>query len=300
MNIFFKIGNYVKSNLKYYKLKSLDKAKYKSFYEEEYLKRTGEVLNIDHPQKFTEKMQFAKLNLNTPLKSKLSDKFEVRDWVKNKIGPQYLIPLLGVWDDPTEIDFDSLPEQFVLKMNNGSGTNIFINNKEDINKKEILNRFKKWFRKNFAYIGDLQPHYAGIKPRVIAEMNIKVPNENLIDYRFICFDGKVHYCWVDFYTDNNIHYSNIYNTDWELQPWRFEPMENTPYSITRPEKFDEMLELATRLAQNFSHVRVDLYNVNGKIYFGEMTFTSTGGFRLIKPETYNYKLGDLWDISGDN
>lgn len=153
---------------------------------------------------------------------------------------------------------------------------------------------------NFAFSGDIQLHYKNIEPQIVAEKYIKKENQPLIDYRFICFDGIVYFCWVDFYTDDNIHYSNIYDLEWNLQPWRFEPMQNTPYELSRPQNFEKMIDIAKNLSRGFSHVRVDLYNVNGKIYFGEMTFTSTGGYRLISPEKYNYELGKLWDITGDN
>lgn len=289
-----------KKNAKYYYLMKLHPSRYEDFLKKEYVKRTGEVLNLEKPQKFTEKMQYAKLHLSSPQKTRLSDKYEVREWVAEQIGTEYLVPLLGVWDSAEEINFDLLPQKFILKVNSGSGTNIVVKNKDNLDKNKAIRQLNYWTRRDFGYDGDLQLHYVDIKTKIIAEKYIKPQNKPLIDYRFICFNGEVHFCWLDFYTDDGRHhYSNIYDTNWELQPWRFEPMQNTPNEIRKPKNFDKMLFIAKKLSQGFSHVRVDLYNIEGKIYFGEMTFTSTGGFRLITPEKYNFMLGNLWNISDE-
>lgn len=278
-----KIKGLMNVGIKNIYLSTLPTSKYKSFLSKEYKHKTGEVLNIETPKKYTEKMQYAKLYLNSPLKTELSDKYLVRKWVSDRIGSEYLIPLIGVWNNFSEINFNKFPNQFVLKLNNGSGTNIIVKDKTDFNYSKSKMRFKRWMNINYALAGDIQPHYGDIKNKIIAEEYIKDSTGQLNDYKFFCFDGKVYYCWV-FVQDDNERYGNVYDLDWNLQDWRFRDRKNTPYNVPKPPNFNHMVELATLLSNGFSHVRVDLYNVDGVIYFGEMTFTSSGGFNPIIPE----------------
>src|SRR5699024_9307343 len=179
-----------------------------------------------------------------------------------------------------------------------SGWNMIVKNKNKVNHmitKRILNN---WLNKNFAFYRYLQLHYKDIKPKIIAEKYIQDFRRQLNDYKLCCIDVEVYFCWV-FVEDDNERYGNIYDLNWKLQPWRFKNRNNTPYKVKKPENFDTMIEIAKKLSKDFSHVRVDLYNVDGKIYFGEMTFTSSGGYHLIIPEEYNYKLGELWKIESE-
>src|SRR5699024_9361647 len=137
------------------------------------------------------------------------------------------------------------------------------------------------------------------KPKIVAEEFIEDSKGQLYDYRFLCFNGKVYYCWVGLDGENQ-RYGNIYDLEWNLQSWTFTGLPNTPFEVSIPENFEEMVSIATKLSKKFSHVRVDLYNVDGKIYFGEMTFTSSAGYRLITPDKYNYKLGNFWDIKNSD
>lgn len=296
MNKFIK---FLKREYRYYHLKNMDKSDYPNFLENEYKKQTGYNLDLSNPQTYTEKMQYSKLYKNDdPLKTLLTDKLLVRDWVADKIGDEFLIPLLGAWDNYKEIDFDVLPDQFVLKTNHSSGWNLIVKDKNDINHFKEKIRFTRWINKEFAYINDLQLHYKDIEPKIIAEKYMEDSNGKLNDFKFLCFDGNVYYCWVDVGRHER-HYRNVYNLDWELQPWTQHTYGNAPYSIEKPKNFERMVEIAKKLAEGFSHVRVDLYNVDGNIYFGEMTFTNSGGYELIYPEEYNYKLGELWNVKHD-
>lgn len=286
----------IKTEIKYQYIKKMSSDKYEGFLEQEYLKRTGEELNIKEPQKYTEKVQYAKLYLNSPLKTRLSDKYLVREWVENRIGTKYLIPLLGVWDDFSEIDFEKLPNEFVLKLNNGSDTNVIVKDKSNINFEKTKIKFDKWLDINFGYYKDIQLQYKNIKSKIIAEKFIEDSNGKLPEFKFFCFNGKVYYCWFIINEKDN-EYRNVYDLNWDLQPWNINNIyENYQKKLPKPENFDEMVKIAETLCQGFSHVRVDLYNVDGKIYFGEMTFTSGGGYSLIYPEKYNYSLGKLWDL----
>lgn len=287
----------IKSKAKYYLLKNMSPNRHASFYKKEYKKRTGEELNLENPEKYSEKMQYAKLHLNTSMKTKLSDKYAVRNWISDKVGEEFLIPLLGVWNSFSEINFDSLPNKFVLKTNHSSGWNLVVEDKSQIDFKKAKKDFDKWLNRDFSYFGDIQLHYKDIEPKIIAEEFIEDTDGELHDYRFLCFNGEVHFCWVDIDIDSeNQRYGNVYDLDWNLQPWTLDGLPNTPYKVEQPDAFKEMINIAETLSEGFSHVRVDLYNIDGKIYFGEMTFTSTGGYRLIHPEKYNYVLGDLWKL----
>lgn len=280
--------------LNYTLVKNMAPKNYVKYLKIAYKIRTGEKLNLKNPQKYTEKMQYSKLYCSTLLKAKLTDKYLVREWVKEKIGTDYLIPLLGVWNDFSEIDFNQLPNQFVLKTNHGSGTNIIVKDKNQFNYEESKKIIDKWMKTNFAYAG-LELHYKDIQPKIIAEKYITDSTGQLNDYKFLCFDGEVFYCWVDVGRQTK-HYRNVYDLDWQLQPWNQYTYDNSPNEIKKPENFEKMINLAKKLSQGFSHVRVDLYNVNGKIYFGEMTFTNGAGYELIYPEKYNYMLGELWNL----
>lgn len=278
---------------KYYGMKT--DSQRKNIVARQYKSISGEKLNWDNLQTYNEKMQLYKLYGSNSNKAKLADKYRVREWVAETIGKEYLIPLLGVWDEFEEIDFSKLPNKFVLKTNHAAGTNIIVSDKANFNKKEAKILFNNWLKVNYAYFSSYQMQYEKIERKIIAEKYIQDSNGELNDYKFLCFNGKVYYCWIDIgrYSDR---YRNIYDLDWNLQPWNISPYGNTPYKIERPENYQEMVKIAQKLCQGFSHVRVDLYNVDGKIYFGEMTFTTTGGFKSIVPEKYNYMLGDLWNL----
>src|SRR5699024_7088976 len=203
-----------KFEFKYMYLRFLPKYKYESFLKKEYKKRVGEDLNIKKPEKYTEKIKYAKLYLNSPLKSDLSDKYKVREWVEEKIGSEYLIPLLGVWDKFSDINFEKLPSKFVLKMNNGSATNIVVKDKEKLDYFKAKIKFMLWMNRNFAFTGDIQPHYADIHPKIIAEKYMEDSTGGLADYKFLCFNGEVYYCWVDVGRFDK-HYRNVYDLNWK-------------------------------------------------------------------------------------
>lgn len=295
-NMFKEIYFSIKEKINYTYLINADPKDYQTITKHRYKQKTGKNLDFDNLNTYTEKMQYAKLYLNTPLKTKLADKYAVREWVSNKIGDKYLIPLIGVWDNYADINFDELPNKFVFKANHGASWNLIVKDKKSIEHKREKIKFDKWMSKNFAFsTGTIQLQYRDIKPRIIVEKYIEDSKGELNDYKFLCFNGKVYYCWIDVGRYSN-HYRNVYDLEWQLQPWNQHTYENTPFNVEKPENFEEMIEVAKILCQGFSHVRVDLYNVDGKIYFGEMTFTNGSGHELIYPEQYDYNLGELWNI----
>jgi len=258
-----------------------------------YEEKIGHALNWDAPKAYTEKIQWAKLYDKDPRKTLLSDKYRVREWVAEKIGEEYLIPLLGVWDSFDEIDFSALPKQFALKTNHGSGTNEIVKDKSAIKRKRLKRKFDNWMAMDFAYAAYFEMHYTGIERKIIAEQYLETELGDLPDYKFLCFDGQPHFFWVDTGRYSN-HTQNVYNMEWELQSWGKAAYARSDKPIDKPKNFEKMVEIVKILAQDFAHVRVDLYNVNGKIYFGEMTFTNGSGLDRIVPGEYDFRLGELW------
>lgn len=217
-----------------------------------------------------------KLYDSTPLKTRLADKYLVRDWVKEKIGEEYLIPLLGVWDSFDEIDFDKLPDQFVLKANHGCGWNIIVRDKSTFDKEEARKQFDIWMHTNFAFKWGLELHYMNIPPKIIAEQYLENINNDLYDYKVFCFDGKAES--IMFLSDRKQKLKmSFYDLQWNKLPFVYSYPQN-PDDIPKPMNLKLMKGLAEKLAEGFPHVRVDFYVLNdGSIKFGEMTFTSAGG-----------------------
>lgn len=261
-----------------------------------YKKRTGKNLNLNDPQTFNEKIQWSKLYDSTPIKTRLADKYLVRDWITEKIGNKYLIPLLGVYNSFEEIDFNKLPNQFVIKCNHGCGYNIIVKDKTKMNLKDIKIKLNKWLVENFALKYGLELHYRDIKPKIIIEQFIenKKSKGDLYDYKFWCFNGKVYY--IQFLSERNLDGLKMafYDKQWNKQNFTYSyPLDIK--NIEKPSNLDEMIELAEKLSAEFNHVRVDFYRMDdGTIYFGEMTFTSASGTCKWNNEEINKKLGKLF------
>ena len=257
-----------------------------------YERVTKQCLDLKNPKTFNEKIQWLKLYDSTPLKTKLADKYLSRDWVKEKIGEEYLIPILGVWDSFFEIDFDKLPNQLVLKVNNGSGENFIITDKSSIDRDLLEQKISFWLNRNYAFAFGFELQYMNIPPKLIAEQYMADLSGDIYDYRFFCFNGSPKYIWVDVGSGTTHHKRSIFDLDWNLQPYKV----NYPYIDPEPQKpktLDEMIRLATILSKDFSFVRVDFYSVNNRIYFGEMTFTPQSGVGKWEDETQNRHYGDL-------
>ena len=278
------------------RLESLPEEKYNDLIEKEYLKVFGNILDWNNLRTYTEKMQWEKIYDKNPIKTTLTDKYAVREWVEGKIGKDYLIPLIGVWDSFDNIDFDLLPKQFVLKTNHGTGTNLIVKDKYKINMRRAKRMFDDWMKTDYAFTNSLQLHYRDIKRKIIAEKYLETNLGELQDYKFLCFDGKPCFCWVDLGRYSK-HTRTVFDMNWKLQPWTQASYGIANYDIPMPKNFDMMIDIANILSKGFSHVRVDLYNVDGKIYFGEMTFTNGSGLDPIIPKEYDKVLGDYWKLS---
>lgn len=283
-------------NLEYRLYKYMSYDKYEEALADWFYSRTSERLNLSMPQTFNEKIQWLKLYDNSPEKTILADKYLVREYVANTIGDQYLIPLLGVWDSVEEIDFDSLPNSFVLKANHGSAMNIIVKDKKLLDISLAKTKMKNWLAVNYAYNGGFELQYAKIPPKIIAEQYIEHVDD-LRDYKFLCFGGEVKYVWVDSsrYKD---HRRDFFDLQWNHLDVAI-AYPNAEEPPIRPANLEKMVELAGQLCQGFIHVRVDLYDVNGQIYFGEMTFTSGNGTEKFTSQEFAYQLGSLIELPMD-
>ena len=261
-----------------------------------FFEKTGEILNLDNPKTFNEKIQWMKLYDSTPIKTQLADKYLVRDWVKEQIGEEYLIPLLGVWDNFDDIDFDKLPQKFVLKCNHGCKYNIIVKDKNALDIEETKIQVNNWMYEDFAFVNGFQMHYSPIPHKIIAEEYIENNYNDLYDYKFWCFDGRVEY--IQFLAERNCGglKGAFYDRNWVRQEFVSNPYDMT--NIKKPDNLDKMIELAQKLSQGFNYVRVDFYRLNnGKIYFGEMTFTPASGRMKWNPEKYNMIMGEKIHIN---
>lgn len=284
----------MRSDILYLRYRSLSPEKYANEIKEWYFSTTGHHLNLENPRTFNEKIQWLKLYDSTPLKTKLADKYLVREWVAEKIGSEYLIPLLGVWDKFDDIDFDQLPDQFVLKANHGSGWNLIVKDKATFDKKDAKRKFRYWMHTNYAYQAGLELQYRDISPKIIAEKYIEnIDLADLPDYKVHCFGGIPMYIQ---YIGGRAHQETkeiFFDTDWN-------PMEFTytypkyDVSIPKPKNLDQLLALSHCLSEDFAYVRVDFYILqDGSFKFGELTFTPASGCDHWNPPKYDAILGEL-------
>lgn len=256
-----------------------------------YKKSFGKPLNLDNPKTFDEKVMWLNLYDANPLKTQLADKYSVRKWVSEKIGEEYLIPILGVWDSFDEIDFDSLPNQFVLKANHGSSWNIIVKDKSNFDVAEAKQKFNHWMNLNYGFLEIIQLQYINIPPRIIAEKYLENNNGELSDYKFHCFNGTPKY--IQYMTGRENHDTlceKIFDLNWGELPF-VQNYPKYPENVPCPQTLNRMTELVQNLSEDFPYVRVDLYSLDdGSIKFGEMTFTP--GFGNWNPSEYIDICGD--------
>lgn len=254
--------------------------------------RTGYPLNLDHPQTFNEKLQWLKLYDYRPEYSRMVDKFEAKKYVADIIGETYIIPTLAVYNNLEEIDFDSLPPQFVLKCTHDSGSVVVCKDKAKLDPREALKRLKKGFRSKYYYDHREKP-YKELKPRIIAEQYLDNNGQELRDYKIYCFHGEPLYCQV-VSGRNSRKTMDFFDKDWVHQP--FHKTKEYPFAtdpIAKPANYSLMFDLARQLSVGIPFLRVDLYEVNGKVYFGELTFYPASGMGGFSPIEWDYKFGEL-------
>ena len=254
----------------------------------------GGELDLDNPQTFNEKLQWLKLYNRKPEYTTYVDKYKVRDYIAGMLGEEYLIPLLGVWDDPEDIDFDLLPDKFVLKCNHNSGLGMCIckdKTKLDINK--VKSELKKGLEQDYYLYGREWP-YKDVPRKIIAEEYISPNNgEEIKDYKLWCFSGRVKIILTcsERFSQTGLK-ENFYTPQWELLDLKRPTHGNTEYEISMPECIDKMIEYAEMLSEGHEFLRVDFYEVEGRIYFGELTFFPASGFEKFEPREWDKILGE--------
>lgn len=252
-------------------------------------------LDLSNPKTFTDKV-FCKMialnRKNDPLLTRLADKLLVRDWVESKIGSQHLVKVYWSGPDPAKIPFDDLPEKYVIKTNHASGQVIEKKAETVLDHKKVRQQLNDWMSQNFYWVVREYQYYE-IKPQILIEEFLDDGiSDGPLDFKFWCFNGQAKIVQID-------NHSRSINLFLDME-WNLLDLSNrtnmTNRLIEQPENFSKMIELANKLSAEFDFVRVDLYNLKGKILFGEMTFTPAAGALKFEPQTWDAKLGDLWKV----
>ena len=265
------------------------------FLQIKYRYKFNKKLNLKKPQTFNEKLQWLKLYDRNPEYTKMVDKYEAKKYVANIIGEEYIIPTLGVYDKFEDINFATLPNQFVIKCTHDSGGLIICKDKTKLNIKEARKKINKSLKRNYFYTGREWP-YKNVKPRIIIEKYmVDESKKELKDYKFFCFNGEPKLLFVakdrPFATK-----FNYYDMNFKKLPFK-QHYENFNDYIEKPKGFEKMIELSKKLSKDIPHVRVDFYDINGKVYFGELTFYHFSGFEKFEPEEWDKILGDMLKLS---
>lgn len=275
------------------------RGKYDHLSDEEYLKRkyraaVKKELDLNNPQTFNEKLQWLKLYDRRPEYTPLVDKFAVKQIVAGKIGEEHIIPTLGVWDNFDEIDFDTLPDQFVLKCTHDSGGLVICRDKSKLNIHKARKKISKSLERDFYLRGREWP-YKNVPRKIIAEKYMEDKNASeLTDYKFYCFNGEPRFLYISKGLENHATAAISFLTlDWQFAPYErsdYKPFSELP---PKPQKFDLMVEIARKLSTGTDFLRVDLYEINGEVYFSELTFSPGSGFTKFKNFEHDLEIGNM-------
>ena len=264
----------------------------------QYFMKTRRVLNLKNPVRYTEKIQWYKLNYRDDLITICSDKLAVRDYVQSKGLGSILNECYGVYGDVEEIEFSTLPTSFALKFTNGSGVNYFVNNKNELNERAIKDHMA-------AAIAAANPAsgrewgYYGVPVRILAERLLpRDENNDIPDYKFFCFQGRVEFLYVmkNYVDDHAMGECSFFTRDFEKLPYRRSEYGPIKGAISKPKNFDRMIDIAEILSADFPHVRVDLYDLRDEIIFGELTFYPASGYSVFTPDEFDFVMGAKFQL----
>lgn len=276
-------------------IKAISKKKY---IELQYKYITHHKLNFANPVRYTEKLQYLRYYVypKNPLVSKCAGRVGAREYLKELNLDKYLIPIYGIYDKFEDINFDTLPNQFVMKCSHGCAMNYICYDKNKIDFKSLKKQFNKWLHTNYGK-KTVELHYSPIKPQIIIEKLLLEDNHLPIEYKIHVFNGKAKNLYVVTNRGKDIRYTNYY-IDWtSFDGSQFNGWKKSDTPINKPVNFDEMVKISELLAANFPFVRVDLYNINGVIYFSEMTFTPAKGTLILDDDKCDYEMGEWLDIN---
>lgn len=264
-----------------------------TFLEKAFQSKLEKELDWNVPATFNEKLQYLKLYDRRPEYTRMVDKYKVREYITEKLGAQYLIPLIGVWDDPEKIDFSVLPEQFVLKCNHNSGLGMCIcKDKSKLNIRKVKAGLRKGLRQNYYLTGREWP-YKNVPRRIIAEQFMQSDAGGLTDYKIHCFNGEPKLILVckDRFAPTGLT-EDFYTPQWEHLDLRRPTHPNATEPMAKPDELDQLLEFSRILSKDIPFLRVDFYIVEGHVYFSELTFFPASGFEKFEPEEWDQTLGD--------
>ena len=256
---------------------------------------TKRKLNLDNPKSFNEKLQWLKLYDRKPEYTDMVDKYKVKEYISKKIGKEYVIPTLGVYEKFDDIDFDKLPNKFVIKCNHDSGGLVICKDKKTFDIKTARKKINTHLKRNYYYVHREWP-YKNVSPLIIIEKFMETEYDDLIDYKFMCFNGKpeIIFTCTERFSGNGLKVT-FFDPKWHQLPFeRYYPKSKE--KINKPKNLKKMLELAKILSKDIPFVRVDFYEINNKIYFSELTFYPGSGYETFTPEDWDYKLGDMLEL----
>lgn len=257
-------------------------------------KKQGLTIDLENPKTIQDKLNWLNIYDTNPLKTLCADKIKVHNYCKDVIGKDICIPIIKIYNDAKEINFDELSNSFVLKCNHGSGMNIIVKDKNALNEKEAIEKLNMWLSKDFAFWNGFEAHYHDIERKCFAEEYMNDGNQDLCDYKILCFNGEPKFLQVISDRNNSSKRLNYY--DMNLEKCSLSRTDfPAKYSIQDrlPTNFSEMVEYAKKLSQPFKFVRVDFYEINNKVYLGELTFTPGVNYFRYKNPTDEIKVGNM-------
>ena len=292
-----RIGDYFRNPYKIFESLAM-RGFFKNMNDKEYLSwlyraRMGRFPDLNHPKSFNEKLQWLKLNDRKPEYTEMVDKYLAKKYVEKRIGEKYIIPTLGVWDEFDQIEFEKLPDQFVLKTTHDSGGVVICKDKANFDKAAAKRKLEKSLKRNY-YWAEREWPYKNVKPRIIAENYLSFLNgSDLVEYKVFCFNGKPALfliCKGEGHTDERTN--DFYDLEFNHIPVTV-TCPNAKEKCQKPDEYEELLELSRKLAKNTYQLRVNLYVINHKIYFGELTFFHDSGCCKFNPPEWDKRFGDM-------